>query len=204
MKRFGESWMALLLCISACSSEPPLRTYVLTPPLDLGPPAASPVSKERIVVRGVLVPDYLDTTDILLRHGDNEVEVSATGRWSERLSQGLTRAIAADLQMRLPADAVGFDRSSPAQRQVLINVNALDLWRDGRCALAATWSIGDHDASVAVATGSGTFYSAPLRSTTEVGDARLVEAISRTVGELADAVALKIQHDTEQAGTRAN
>jgi uncharacterized lipoprotein YmbA len=205
MKRFGKPWMALLLCMSGCSSGPPLHTYVLTPPLGLGPLAASPASSEdRILVRGVLVPDYLDTTDILLRHGGNEVEVSATGRWSERLSQGLTRALATDLQKRLPAHTVVFDRSSPAQRQVLINVNALDLWRDGRCALAATWTIVDHDASRAVATGSGTFYSSPIGTTTEVGDARLVDAMTRTVDELADAIALKIQHGTEGAGGHAD
>jgi uncharacterized lipoprotein YmbA len=150
-----------------------------------------------IVVRGVLVPDYLDTTDILLRDGGSEVKVSATGRWSERLSQGLTRALAADLQTRLPSVPVVLDRSSPAHRQLLINVNALDLWRDGRCALAASWTIVDHDASRLVSTGSGTFYSSPMGSTTEVGDARLVEVISRTLGELADAIALQIPQGTE-------
>jgi uncharacterized lipoprotein YmbA len=193
MKRYGESWLVLLLCMSACSSGPPLRTYILTPPLALGPLAPAPASSnERIVVRGVLVPDYLDTTDILLRDGDNEVKLSASGRWSERLSQGLTRALATDLQMRLPAGTVVLDRSSPAQRQVLINVTSLDLWREGRCALAATWTIVDRDASRAVATGSGTFYSSAMGSTTDVGDARLVEAISRTLGELADAITLKM------------
>lgn len=205
MRRYGESWLALLLCMSACSSGPPLRTYILTPPLHPAPLAPTPASStERIVVPGVLVPDYLDTTDIVLRDGDNEVKVSATGRWSERLSQGLTRALATDLQIRLPAGTVVLDRSSPAQRQVLINVTTLDLWRDGRCALAASWTIVDHDASRPVSTGSGTFYSAPMGSTTDVGDARLVEAISRTVGELADAITLKIPQGADARVSHAD
>jgi len=179
--------------MTACSSAPPLRTFVLTPPLSptaLAPTTASPT--ERIVIRHVLVPDYLDTTDILMRDGTNEVKVDGTGRWDERLSQGLTRALAADLAARLPSDAVLLDTSSPAQEQVLVTVNSLDLWPDGRCILAASWTIVDHDAAHAVAGGSGRFDSPAIRSTLDVGDAPLVDAISGNVGKLADKIALTI------------
>jgi hypothetical protein len=191
--------------MTACSSGPPLRTFVLTPPLAptaLAPTTAS--STERIVIRRVLVPDYLDTTDILMRDGTNEVKVNGTGRWDERLSQGLTRALAADLAARLPSDSVVLDTSGPAQQQVLITVNSLDLWPDGRCVLAATWTIVDHDAPRAVAGGSGTFDSPAVGSTIDVGDAHLVDAISGNVAKLADMIALTIRQRTEGSAQPAH
>jgi uncharacterized lipoprotein YmbA len=186
--------------MTACSSGPPLRIFVLTPALAqtaLAPTSASPA--ERIVIRHVLVPDYLDTTDILMREGTNEVKVNATGRWDERLSQGLTRALTADLAARLPSDAVGLDPSSEAQQQVLITVNSLDLWPDGRCVLAASWTIVDHDATRAVGGGSGTFDSPAIGSKIDVGDAHLVEAVSGNVARLADMIARNIRERADRS-----
>jgi len=191
--------------MTACSSAPPLRTFVLTPPLAptaLAATTAAPT--QRIVIRHVLVPDYLDTTDIVMRAGTNEVKVNGTGRWDERLSQGLTRALAADLAARLPADAVVLDMSSPTQLQVLVNVNSLDLWPDGRCVLAATWTIIDHDAPRAGASGSATFDSPAIGSTLEVGDAHLVDAISSNVVKLADKIALTIGQRTDRSALPAH
>jgi uncharacterized lipoprotein YmbA len=180
----------LLIGLVACASAPPLRTYLLTPPL--GPTALTPMPAlptARIVIRRVHLPDYLDTTDILLRDGSNEVKVSATGQWGERLSRGLTRALAADLGASMPSYEVLLEASSSAQRQVLINVNALDLWPDGRCAIAASWTILDHAAPHAAASGSGRFDSSPSGGLMGDGDARLVDAVARAVGKLADAIA---------------
>jgi uncharacterized lipoprotein YmbA len=201
MKPGGGFCLPLLVC-AACSSGPPTLTYVLVPPLApqvLALPVASP--SERVIVRRVLVPDYLDTTDILLRDGPNGVKASVTGRWGERLSQGLTQALAADLAARLPGYAVMLDMPATAQRQVQIRVNALDLWRDGRCAIAATWTIVDHDAPHAVEAGSGTFESSALGS--GVDDARLVDAMSRTLNKLADAIAVGIRQSYERSALAA-
>jgi uncharacterized lipoprotein YmbA len=209
MKPYPGTWLPLLVGVAACSSGPPQRTYVLTPPLDsavIASTPAVPTARERIVMRRVLVPDYLDTTDILLRDGSNEVKVSATGHWGERLSQGLTRALAADLVARLPYEAVVLDGSNTAHRQLLISVNALDLWPDGRCALAASWTLVDRDAPRAVvASGSGTFdWSPPIGSSIGIGDARLVDAMARTADKLADAIALSIREVSERPGPRAD
>jgi uncharacterized lipoprotein YmbA len=137
----------------------------------------------------VLVPDYLDTTEILLRDGRHEIKVDATGRWGERLSEGLTQALAADLAARLPPDSVVLDASSKAPRQLLINVEALDLWPDGHCVIAADWSIVERGAKTAAITGSGTFDTPAVTGVSSVGDANLVDAIAHTVAQLADAIA---------------
>ena len=84
--------------------------------------AAAPV----LQLRRVLVPDYLDTTDILLRVGQHELQASHTGRWGERLSVGITHALRADLADRLPKDTVllgpSADRSA---RQILVTVDSI-------------------------------------------------------------------------------
>jgi len=180
----------LLICLVACASAPPLHTYLLTPPLRAAAPAPmTALPTERIVIHRVRIPDYLDTTDILLRDGSHELKVSATGQWGERLSRGLTRALAADLGDRMPSYEMSFEASSSAQRSVLINVDALDLWPDGRCAIAASWTIVDHAAPHAVASGSGRFDSSPSGGWMGDADARLVDAMVRAVGKLADAIA---------------
>jgi uncharacterized lipoprotein YmbA len=158
----------------------------------------------RIVIARVRVPDYLDTTDILLREGSHEIKVSGTGRWGERLSHGLTRGLATDLWARLPSDEVIVDRSSTAQRQVLVDVTAVDLWPDGRCVMRATWAILDNAAPRSVAYGGGTFDASPQGSITQPGDARMVDAISRTLGKLADAIALNIRQSSERSALRAD
>jgi len=203
MKSYGGSCVPWLLCLAACSSTPPLRIYLLTPPLPSAAPATSPVLPVgRIVMSRVRVPDYLDTTDILLRDGTREVKVSETGRWGERLSHGLTRALAADLGARLPGALDTFDPSS-TQRQVQVNVDALDLWPDGRCAMTATWTIVDPAASRAVANGTGTFAAAPDGGSPGGADGRLVGSMAHAVGTLADAIAASIRQGSEGPVARA-
>jgi uncharacterized lipoprotein YmbA len=207
----ARSWLPWLLCAAACSSAPPVRTYLLTPPIDptaptttTPSPALDPMSPIlRLEVRRILIPDYLDSTDILMRSGSDEVKASATGRWGERLSLGLTHALAADLAARMPRYSILQDGSSNAQRQLRITINALDLWQNGRCVLAANWSIVDQDSSIPVTSGSGTFDSLNTGGTTTVTDASLVEAVARTLGKLADSIVLDAQASPTRAELRA-
>ncbi len=190
-------WLPLLLCATACSSSPPRRIYVLTPPLDrAAQPTMTPSSpgdlsatNQRLEVRRILVPDYLDSTDILMRSGSDEVKASTTGRWGERLSLGLTHAVGADMALRMPQYSIVQDSySSNTRRQLRITITALDLWQNGRCVLSANWSIVDQDSSLPVTSGSGTFDSPNAGGTTTVTDASLVEAVGRTLGKLADSI----------------
>jgi uncharacterized lipoprotein YmbA len=200
----------LLLCAAACSSAPPRRIYLLTPP-PAAPTTATPSpagepneSKQRLEVLRILVPDYLDTTDILLRGGSNEVKASATGRWGERLSLGLTRALRADLVARMPQYSIVQDGSSNPQRQLRITVTALDLWQNGGCVVAANWSIFDQDGSIAASSGSGTFDSLNAGGTPTVADSDLVAAVARTLGKLADRIVRDAPASPEHADLRGD
>jgi uncharacterized lipoprotein YmbA len=139
-------------------------------------------------VRRILVPDFLDSTDILMRSGSNEVKASSTGRWGERLSLGLTLAISADLAARMPDYSIVQDGAGTASRQLRITINSLDLWESGRCVLTADWSIVDKDKSIPVTSGSGTFNILDLGGTKTVADQSLVDAVAGTLSKLADSI----------------
>jgi hypothetical protein len=67
-------------------------------------------------------------------------------------------------------------------------ITALDLWQNGRCVLAANWSIVDQDSSVPRTTGGGTFDTLNAGGTTIVTDVGLVDAVARTLDKLADSI----------------
>lgn len=210
MKPRSRAWLPFLLCAAACSSTPPRRIYVLTP--SINPTTAivqeptqdggQTAQKQRLEVRRILVPDYLDNTDILMRSGSNEVKASATGRWGERVSLGLAHALGADLAVRMPLYSIVWDDASNAQQQLRITIDALDLLRDGRCVLSANWSIVDRDSSIPVTSGSGTFDSVDGSDTVTVTDASLVAAVARTLGKLADRISQDVLVRPEHADLR--
>ncbi|MBX6376452.1 MAG: membrane integrity-associated transporter subunit PqiC, partial [Acetobacteraceae bacterium] len=92
------------LVLAACglTSGPPPVTYVLGTPAPAADGVESLTGKPVIEVKPVLVPDYLDVADIMIRQADNVVAPSPTGRWGERLSVGVTRALTLGLARRLP------------------------------------------------------------------------------------------------------
>ena len=136
----------------------------------------------------VLIPDYLDTTDILLRVGTHEIHESATGRFGERLSLGLTHALRSDLASRLPLYTIAL--AQPAHgtaRQILVNVDAFDIWPTGRCVLVADWSILEGDRRTMLSAGRSTF-TTPAGSA-HAGDGAIVSVMADAVRQLADRIA---------------
>jgi uncharacterized protein len=135
----------------------------------------------------VLIPDYLDTTDILLRVGAHEIHESTTGRFGERLSLGVTQALRSDLAARLPLYTVTLaHRAEKPARQILVTVDAFDVWPTGRCVLVADWSILDADQRAVLSTDRGTFTTAAAANP---GDGAIVAAMADAVRQLADRIA---------------
>ena len=130
--------------LGACKlAGPPPAEYVL------GTSSQPPVMSEStirsqpmtgmpvVVVKRVQLPDYLDRTAMVERRG-NQLVPSATSRWGERLSIGMTRALASSLAGHLPGmlvtanlpvehaarrlyvDVITFESSAEQQRVVLV------------------------------------------------------------------------------------
>jgi uncharacterized protein len=138
---------ATALLLTSCAS-PPLSLYTL------GGPAittdARPLSGRATVIEipRVTVPDYLDTQDILVRHGST-LERSSRGRLASRLSLGITDLLTARLAQRRP-DALVTDQpqtEAPTYR-ILINISRLDVAADGVATLEADWQIVPRDPAI--------------------------------------------------------
>lgn len=177
---------AALLFIAACSlAGPSPSEYVL----GTMPPAMTQTVRQTalpiVEIRRVQLPDYLDTTDMLERRG-NQLVASKTSRWGERLSLGVTRALTASLAARLPGMAVTstppLDR--PA-RQIQIDLAAFEAREDRQVVLVARWTILDGASRQTVAS-----EQASLMEPIDGGDDRaVVAAMSHVIDRLAERVA---------------
>jgi uncharacterized protein len=133
--------MLMGLVLAGCAG-PPLRLYTLS---DASDPADPPGSIRHIApvirVDRVIVPGYLDTQDILVRHG-HVLERSPTGRWATRLSIAATELLSARLAMRRP-DALVTDESEGGayDYEIRVDVSELDVMSSGEAILAADWQI---------------------------------------------------------------
>jgi uncharacterized lipoprotein YmbA len=190
---------AAIFGVVGCSmSGPPPAQYVLGPI----PAATSTTLRQTglplVEVRRVQLPDYLDTTDILERRG-SELVPSPTGRWAERLSIGVNRALAASLAAHLPRMAV--TATPPVERptwQIVVDVSAFEARADHNVVLVAHWSIVD-GARRQIHFAEETSLVEPINGT---GDNAIVEAMSHLLEELAERLAIAIERDRRSAMDR--
>jgi uncharacterized lipoprotein YmbA len=188
--------LAALLLLAGCASGPPPATYVLSAPAE--PVAGVLREDDRPVVDlpTVPVPDYLDTSDIFVRDGRNELKSSQTGRWGERLSVGMTHALIVALARRLPNVLVTHSPlSGQPARDVLVDVEAFDTRPDGRCVLTARWTILREDRRTIGSTERGTFVTMAPGTAGSLTDAAIVSAMAAAVEQLADHLAISLGRD---------
>ncbi len=190
MKPSGH--LLLVTLLAGCATAPTPHIYVLGTFTESLSGVRDDSGRRVIEVRPVLVPDHLDTTDILLRAGTNELVASKTGVWGERLSVGVTQALAGDLSRRLPSALVVY--RPPVARpavQVLVDISALQAREDGDCVLTAHWTIQRprDGAPQTLASAQGSFSARSAGS----GDGAVVAAITSTVEQLADQIAARIK-----------
>ena len=111
----------------------------------LAPPAATAPAVEAsavLEVPRVRIPDYLDTRDIQVRDAGSVLTVSRTGRWASRLSDQLTDTLVADLQRLHPQLQVSRSELDAAgARRLLVDLDVLELERDGTVTAQARWSV---------------------------------------------------------------
>ena len=179
------------------------RTYVLSTPADPVAGVRNEVGRPVVELPTVSMPDYLDSSDILLRDGHNELKPSTTGKWGERLSVGITHALEVALGRRLPEILV---THTPLQgqptRRIVVDVTAFDFQPDGRCVLTARWSIpGAEEQSAAIAE-QGTFVTLARPASAPFSDAAVVAAMAAAIDQLADRIAVSVRRTSLRPRTR--
>jgi uncharacterized lipoprotein YmbA len=190
-----KSYLALpaLLVLMACSSTPVPRVYVLSTPAAPVAGVHNEAGRPVVELPTVTLPDYLDSADILVRDGRNELKPSTTGKWGERLSVGVTHALEVALARRLPGVLVTHT-PTPGQpgRQLLVDISAFDVQPDGRCALTARWTVPASDKQPAAISEQGTFVSTLAPGVTK-SDSAVVAVMTAAVDQLADRIAVSLR-----------
>jgi uncharacterized protein len=189
--------------LAACGSAgPPPAEYVLGSMPAAGATTVLQTGLPVVELKRVQVPDYLDTTDILARRG-NQLVPSLTARWGERLSVGMTRALTASLAARLPRMVVA--APSAVERpalQVLVDVTEFESSAGHEIVFAARWSIAD-GANHQILVAKQTSLVEPIGGT---GDSAVVAAMSHAVEDLAQQLAAGVEsgvlcHEEHRAGS---
>jgi uncharacterized protein len=139
VRRTGWTVLAALL-LAGCAA-PPLRLYTLREPSVSENARPLPRGAAVIEVDRLILPDDLDSEDILLRDGD-VLERSPTGRWASRLSLLATDLVTSRLAMRAP-DALVTDQwpAEAPDYRVMIHVARLDVASNGLASMDADWEI---------------------------------------------------------------
>lgn len=187
--------MAAFLAACTGNLSPPPHLYVLDP-IGLDKPTRATVPNGRLVVIGVaptLVPEYLDRPQIIERTGASELKLVETDQWAERLSVNISRVLAENLSVLLPADAA---LQAPARSglspdyQVLLELDRFELDDSGNVVVAGRWSVSDGD-------GSRELLGAPVLLRTPVAqpaDAKtIVAAMSQSLASVSREIAKAIQ-----------
>jgi uncharacterized protein len=190
--------VAASIILTGCSSTPLPHTYVLSAPADPVAGVRSEAGRPVVELPTVTLPDYLDTIDIFVRDGRNELKPSATGRWGERLSVGITHALEVSLSRRLPGFLVTHTPiSGQPSRRLLVDVSAFGVQADGRCVLTARWSVSGNDSQPAAVTEQGTFVTSTAGGAGDskgaLADAAVVSAMTAAVDQLADRIATSLR-----------
>jgi uncharacterized lipoprotein YmbA len=188
-------WMgwAAILVLAGCGGSPPPRVYVLNPPVDPVPRASLASGRPVLELQRVTVPDYLDSTDMMVRDGRNELKVSTTGRWGERLSRGVEDTLETALDHRLPGYLI-VHRSSAGDRPVrhlLVDVDAFDIRADGTCVLTARWTLLGGDRRTIIAR-RDSFVSHAAVTGGGISDAAQAATMAAAVEQLANSIATAI------------
>jgi uncharacterized lipoprotein YmbA len=184
----GLVLLLVTVIATSCIGGPTSRVYVMSAPIASEQTTTSQGSAPTLQVETASLPAFLDNNDILVRRGPYALESSQTGHWGERLSLGITHALAADLGRRLPGYTVGMGPPhAPGDRRLRVEVDSFDVYPDGHCVLSASWSVHQKSASGLPTVGHGLF-ATPASAVAHADDEQLIRSMSTTVNQLADAI----------------
>jgi uncharacterized lipoprotein YmbA len=171
--------LALAALPAACASPNP-SLYVLAPvtgEIRTGAPRV-------VQLRAIAIPHYLERSQIVRSSEGYRMDVLSNEWWGEPIDAMMSRILVQELNQRLPGVTVYGDSgaiSTPADATVEINLQRLDLNREGAVVLAAQIAV---DAKHIVSRGVA-FTVRPADGTTQA----LVAAMSAATAQLADTVA---------------
>lgn len=177
--------LPVVAMLAGCTSNPDQSIYVMATTTSISnAPRATP-GNVAVKLRPVILPDYLDTTDLVTRIGQHGIVASRTARWGERLSKGVTRSLAADLGYRLQANVITDGSGETPSVQIEVTVGAFDV-TSASSVLTATWTVVRQGDSRPTVIRQGKFTTSVAQPG---GDLAVVAAMAETVDELSNGIA---------------
>lgn len=187
----------LSLALAGCLGGPsaPTNFYMLSPlsPSQAGTSAANAEARIRIGLEPVVVPEYLNRTEIVVNQDNTVYQLAEYNQWTEPLSDNLTRVLGQNLTNLLRKDSIAVflssDSSIPLDYRLEIDVIRLDGNLGDQVTLIAQWALlGNEDDDLKLMRRAE--YQEPTADKTYK---ELVLAQSRTVEKLSREIAAGIR-----------
>jgi uncharacterized lipoprotein YmbA len=99
------------LALAACASTPATIEYYRFDPANSANTAAISDTAKTVVLDAIELPGFLSQPGLVMQSGDNEIRISTTHLWAERLDKALPRLLARKLQSRT-TEFVFYERDS--------------------------------------------------------------------------------------------
>jgi len=194
------------LLLSGCMSLGPRpdssKFFTLTPLAGDGRGgAAAEEASARVGLGPIVLPAYLDRTELVRRVGANEVRLAASDRWAEPLPDAVARVLQQNLTLLLGSERVVVYPWPPGTRidtRVDLEVLRFEPGTDGGADLTARWTVRD-------ATGARPQVARESHVTEPAsgGDtAAAVAAMSRALGMLSSEIAAGVRDRDPPSGSR--
>lgn len=187
------SCMVCLAMLSACTSAPVTRTYVLSAAAGAGTGAAASAKPVAVAVSDVSLPQYLDRTQIVIRGRGHRVLVIENELWAGNLREDMLRVLVENLVVLLASEnvvgAAHVQRIAPEYR---VAVEVLRFERDaaGPVVLGARWWLTRAADGMVLASRVETLTGAPLAA--DAPYEAIVASMSTVYAEFAKTIAQRI------------
>lgn len=142
LRLFSVLFLSFIGCVGC--STPSSRFYLLEPISNRLNNKSVSESKMLVALSNVRVPDYADRPQIVTATDPNVYHLSELNRWAEPLDDNITRVLAENLSVLVPAEVL-LTRASNFSKQAEFHVSAqvLNFYVDpkGQAELTAQWII---------------------------------------------------------------
>lgn len=170
-------WCALMLAgmvslsLAGCTSTPPLKHVLLTPPQASHLPPRGSNWKVALVQ----VPEYLDSTEIRYRTSDYVISELPNARWAQPLPSAIASLLQTTINSKLETD-----RARPYT--VHVNIANFAPQPSGKVVLSGRWRVTNRKSGEVVARDAITIKEPlPTRTRTPAGIGRAMSHLVRTL-----------------------
>lgn len=188
------SLAGLIVLLAACGSSPKTEFYVLNADQGAVVQAANANTGPAVGVWSVVLPDFLERSEIVTRNSDFEINLGDFTWWAGSLDENMTRLISTELSRSLQSNRVVVSPWASFRKidyQVTIRVERFDGVLGGETVLRGVWSLLDAAGQNELRREAFEFKASAAGSSQAAGSSyrELVAAMSKLTVQLSDQVA---------------